>query len=326
MPLDHYVSQVHLRKFYSPVLGNRMYAIRKSDLKAFTPDSQAVCRIMDGSTNAYLREDRAIEEFLKTVEPNYNAALEKLIAGETDSKCVYTIAGFIAYVITCSPAGMRMNSGPLRTAVETTTAMLDARGSLPPPPVELGGASLTELLRDGSVEVVIDPKYPQAIGIGSILRFVALFGNFKWEILLNDHDDTPFFTSDFPAAIETTKNPRILNRIVPLAPNLAIRIRSDITLDKTRADFSFPQFGYRRRNVEHEELVRLNRLIVRCAEDTVFYRDDHPWVRPFVSKNRHYRIEPHTSRLATPTGTLLVSTQRIVAIASRVGPTSASAG
>ena len=69
MPLDHYIPQVHLKKFYSPALGNRMYAIRKTDLKAFTPDSQSVCRIMDGSTNAYLKDNRAIEEFLKTIEP-----------------------------------------------------------------------------------------------------------------------------------------------------------------------------------------------------------------------------------------------------------------
>ena len=82
MPLDHYVSQVHLRKFQSPALGNRMYAIRKSNLKAFTPDSGAVCGINDGSTNAYLRENRGIEDFLRTVEPKYNAALDKLIAGE----------------------------------------------------------------------------------------------------------------------------------------------------------------------------------------------------------------------------------------------------
>lgn len=47
---------------------------------------------MDGSTNAYLREDRAIEDFLKTIEPNYNAALDKLIAGdgEIDNTCIYT--------------------------------------------------------------------------------------------------------------------------------------------------------------------------------------------------------------------------------------------
>ncbi len=64
MPLDHYVSQVHLKKFYSPMLRGRMYAIRKSDLKCFTPSSKAVCGIHDGSTNAYLREDRAMALYL----------------------------------------------------------------------------------------------------------------------------------------------------------------------------------------------------------------------------------------------------------------------
>ena len=315
MPLDHYVPQVHLRKFYSPALGNRMYAIRKTDLKAFTPDSEAVCRIMDGSTNAYLRKDRGIEDFLKTIEPNYNAAVDKLIAGEIDKKCVYTIAGFVAYVITCSPACMRIQSGPLRSAVETTATMMENEGSLPPPPAQLGDASLTELLRDGAVEVMIDPKYPQAIGIKSILRFVGSFGNFNWEILNNTCNDTPFFTSDFPAAIERTDDPRVLNRIVPLAPTLALRIRPDLTLDRSKPDLSFRKFGYRRRDLGREEVARLNRLIVRCAEDIVFYRDDHSWVRPFVSKNRHYRIEPWTQRIVTSTGTLLVSTQRIVASA-----------
>jgi hypothetical protein len=313
MPLDHYVSQVHLRKFYSPALGNRMYAIRKSDLKAFTPNSQAVCRIMDGSTNAYLREDRALEDFLKTVEPNYNAALDKLVTGEIDTTCIYTIAGFVASVISCSPAGMRIGSGPLKSTVETTAAMMEAKGVLPPPPPQLSDTTLTELLRDGAVNIKIDPKYPQAIGISSVLALTARFGNFKWEILHNDLDDSPFFTSDFPVAIEKTDDPRIVNRIVPLAPNLALRIRPDLTLDRGRADFSFANFGYRSRKVGRKELVQLNSLLVRCAEDSVFYRDDRPWVRPFVTKNRHYRIEPHTHKLTTPTGTLLVSTLRVVA-------------
>jgi hypothetical protein len=291
-----------------------MYAIRKADLKTFTSGSQAVCRIMDGSTNAYLRKDRAIEDFLKTIEPNYNTTLDKLSAGAIDDKCIYTIAGFVAYIIACSPAGMRIHSGPLKSTVETTAAILEAQGSLPPPPAQLGGASLTELLANGTIEVSIDPKYPQAIGINTILKSTATFGNFKWEILHNDVADNPFFTSDFPVAIETTDDPRILNRIVPLAPTLALRIMPDLTLDRAQSDFSFSNFGHRSRKVGRDEIVRLNRLIVRCAEETVFYRDDHSWIPLFVSRNRHYRIEPHTSTLPTPTGKLLVSTLRIVAI------------
>jgi hypothetical protein len=314
--LDHYVSQVHLKKFYSPVLGERMYAIRKSDLKCFSPNSKGVCGIHDGSTNAYLREDRAIEEFLKTIEPNYNSALEKLIAGKIDDDCIYTISGFVAFIITCSPGGMRIHSGPLKSTVEVTAALMDAREMIPPPPPKLGGANLTELLRSGAAKVAIDPKYPQAVGISSILKHTATFGNFTWEILRNGFADSPFFTSDYPAAIEKSDDPRILNRIIPLAPDLAIRIRPDLAIDRCQADFSFENFEYRIRYISHAELVQLNRLIVQCAEETVFYRDDSPWVKPFVAKNRRYRIEPLAYEQPTPTGKLLISSLRIVASAS----------
>ena len=313
MPLDHYVSQVHLKKFYSPALTNRMYAIRKSDLKAFTPNSSAVCRIKDNSSNSYLREDRAIEEFLKTIEPKYGAAVDKLIAGNIDEECVYVIAGFVSYVITCSPAGMRIHSEPLKSTTEDIFISMDAQGLLPPPPAVLGSSKLTELLHDGTVQITIDPKYPQAMGIASVLNCTSNFANFKWEILHNNSDDSPFFTSDFPVAIEQTDDPRILNRIVPLAPNLAIRIKPDPTIDTDRIDFSFSGFGYRNRKIIRKEIENLNRLIVRCAEDTVFYRDDHSWVPSFIAKNQHYRIEPYTSRLETPDGAYLLSTQRVVA-------------
>jgi len=118
MPLDHYIPQVHLRKFYSPALGERMYATRKSDLKSFTPNSNAVCGINNGSTNSYLRGARWIEEFLKGIEPNYDAALAKLMLGNIDREAIYVIAGFVAYVIGCSPTGMRINSEPLRSIAE----------------------------------------------------------------------------------------------------------------------------------------------------------------------------------------------------------------
>jgi hypothetical protein len=316
MPLDHYIPQVHLKKFYSPVLGDRMYATRKSDLKSFTPNSKTFCGINDGSTNAYLKEDRAIEEFLKTIEPKYNEALAKLSGDKIDEQCIYTISGFVAYVVSCSPAGMRIQSGPLKSSVETVAAMMEARGLIPPPPKELGGESLVGLLGTGAVEVKVDPKFPQAIGISSIHRSLAIFRNCRWDILLNGFNDSPFFTSDFPAAIEETTNRLIINRIVPLAPNLVVRIRPDPTIDKDLADFSFANFRCRRRNISHKEVEEINRLIVRCAEDTVFYRDDSAWVQRFIAKNRYYRVEPSTSKLPTRNGSLLISRLKIVSVAA----------
>ncbi len=270
MPLDHYIPQVHLRNFYSPVLGDRMYATRKSDLKSFTPNSKYVCRINDGSTNAYLKEDRAIEKFLKTIEPKYNGALAKLIGDNIDEQCIYTIGGFVAYVVSCSPAGMRIQSGPLRSSVETVAAITEARGLIPPPPKELGGESLVELLGTGAVKVKVDPKFPQAIGISSIHRSLAIFRNFRWDILLNGFNHSPFFASDFPAAIEETRDRLIINRIVPLAPNLAIRIRPDLTIDKDLADFSFANFHCRRRCISQKQAVEINRLIVSVPKTLSF--------------------------------------------------------
>ncbi|WP_377829145.1 DUF4238 domain-containing protein [Bradyrhizobium lupini] len=86
MPLDHYVSQVHLRQFYSPELdGKQMYGFRKRDGRVFPCSSKDVCRVQNGSTNEYLLNDRATEDFLKTVEPNYNPAIAELRTGKTES-------------------------------------------------------------------------------------------------------------------------------------------------------------------------------------------------------------------------------------------------
>lgn len=311
MALDHYVPQVHLRKFNSPALGGRMYALRKTDLKSFQPPSKDVCRIEDGSTNAYLLHDRAIEEFLKAVEPKYDAAIQKLAADKVDAETVYAIAGFTAYVMLCSPAGMRIGTELPKKTVEISARALDAMGEIPPPPEALGGKLLTELLATGKVKVTVDPKYPQAIGIANVLDTTKIFGNFAWDIVHNAFDDSPFVTSDFPVAIERSNDVRVLNRLVPLSPTLAVRICPDINVRREECDFSFAKFRYGVRTASRKEVAYLNTAFVRCAEETVFYRDALPWVQSFITKNRHYRIEPRVHELPHGTATMLIATQRI---------------
>lgn len=41
-------------------------------------DSESVCRIEAGSTNAYLSEDRVREEFLEEVSPNTTRTMSRL--------------------------------------------------------------------------------------------------------------------------------------------------------------------------------------------------------------------------------------------------------
>jgi hypothetical protein len=311
MPLDHYVSQVHLKNFYSPELGNLMYAIRKRDLKLFTPNADSVCRIDHGSTNSYLSEDRIVEEFLKGIEPRYNMAIEMIEADKIGPECIYIIAGFVAYVLTCSPAGMRIQSEPLKADVEATAKILDSQGALPSPPSTLGAKSVIGLLHSGKLRVEIDPKYPQAIGIGSILLLTSTFGNFEWDILINQFDDEPFFTSDFPIAIEKSGDLRILNKIVPLSPKLAIRIRPRLSNYHKSMDFSFSGFRRTIRKLNRIGVRNVNRLIVRSAETTVFFRDNYKWIMKFVKKNAGFRIESRTQIIPDGAGTLLLTTQEI---------------
>lgn len=110
MPLDHYIPPVHLKNFYDSVLSERMHAIRKVD---------------GGSTNPFLAQPRAIEEFLKNVEPIYNEALRKLRARQLDAYTVLAIAGFAGYVHACSPTGMRINMATIKRALEASAEMID---------------------------------------------------------------------------------------------------------------------------------------------------------------------------------------------------------
>lgn len=313
MALDHYVSQVHLKNFYSPAMDGLMYAIRKSDLKRFPTRSQDVCRIEEGSTNAYLTKDRAIEEFLKDVEPRYNASVAKLRENKMDQQAIASLAGFAAFIVACSPTAMRLHSDPLKAQLEATAAILDKQGVIPKSPEILGEKSITELLADGTVKFTVDPKYPQAIAIANILHHTSVFGNSPWEILHNGERESPFFTSDYPAAMETFDLNTPINRIVPLAPDIAVRIKPDISLSGRKPDITFAKFNATFRYLKRAEVLEINRLLVRCAEELIFFRDDRDWVEGFVDKNRRYRIEPVTHKLPHNSGHLLVSTHRILA-------------
>jgi hypothetical protein len=206
---------------------------------------------------------------------------------------------------------MRLHSEPLKNIVEETARILDSNSVLPLPPPELGGKNITELLKNEKLQIGINPKYPQALGIASILSHVRMFGNFKWDILMNPFNDNTFFTSDFPVAIEKTDNLHILNRIIPLTPRLAIRIYPDISFDRKRVDFSFSGFRHTVRKLSLRDVMYINELIVRCAETTVFFRDDYGWVPKFVKKNAGFRIESRTIRKPNGKGTLFLSSLEV---------------
>lgn len=308
MSLDHYVSQVHLKRFYAPDLGGKkMHAIRKTDGRVFPCGSEDVCRIEDGNTNAFLSEPRMIEEFAKLFEPKYNWACAVFERGEVHTDAVFVFAGFAAFVMCCSPTGMRLGRAPHEAMLPIEAQLADRAGVFDPVPPELGNKSVSELINEGSLVFDIDARFPQAISIRNIIDHVTAFGNFHWEILINRHFDSPFFTSDFPVAVEVSHDPRIVNRVVPLTPHLAIRICPRVELSGKNLELTFERFSFTVLRPSRQEIQALNRTIVRSAETTVFYPKAAPWVAGFVSKHAKFRVEIETKNTAIGTGFLSVS-------------------
>jgi len=106
-------------------------------------------------------------------------------------------------------------------------------------------------------------------------------------------------------------DPRVLNRVVPITPQLAVRIRPNITVDRDAPDYEFKSFRYKFRRLSRGDVARINRLIIQCAETVVFFRKRLEWVPRFVARNSGFRIEPKTARFPSGNGALLLFTQAI---------------
>lgn len=288
-----------------------MHAIKKETLEYFTPSPKSVCAIQDGSTNQYFENERVVEEFLETIEPNYNDAVNALLAENPDGQAIYTIAGFISYVSTCSPTAMRLHGSMVKEIVEITAKSIDRQGAIETPPESLGGKSLTDLINSGTVNIKIDKKYPQAIGIEQIINQTTMLGNFIWEILINPFEDSPFFTSDYPTVFEKTADIRFCNRVVPLATNIAVRIRPNLYLQREKVDISFEHFRYRTIKLERKQVSAINKLIVQSAENLVFFSENNQWVNGFIKKNANFYIKPKIHRVPNEKGNLICFTQEI---------------
>jgi hypothetical protein len=87
--------------------------------------------------------------------------------------------------------------------------------------------------------------------------------------------------------------------------------KPDIRLSGTKPDVTVAKFNATSSHLKRAGVLAINRLLVRCGEELIFFRDDREWVEGFVSKNRRYRIEPVSHKLPHGTGHLLVSTHRI---------------
>jgi hypothetical protein len=136
--------------------------------------------------------------------------------------------------------------------------------------------------------------------------------------MVNGHPDSPFLTSDFPSALEVNEGEVIHNRIVRLAPNLALRIipNYEAAEDKENFDLRFQGLRWRVRQLSRKEVQHVNTLLVRCAEELVFCPGRLDWI--FVRRNGRYELTTRITKVPSADGTYLIA-QQMIAEKERAG-------
>jgi hypothetical protein len=218
---------------------------------------------------------------------------------------------------------MRIGTPHIAACMQSAIELLDAQGVLPPGPEVFGNRSITELLDEGTIQLNVAERYPQAIGISNIETMVDILGNSMWDVMFVNPIHGAFLTSDFPVGLGPSYDNRIVSKTVPLAPDIAIRIHPNFRERGKKPDFSFPRFRARLRELRLKEMCEVNRQPVRAAETMVFCNVDADWLVPFVRKNRDFRVESVVSEIPWPSaGKMIIATQRIVPYArsSRADP------
>lgn len=305
MALDHYISRVHLKQFTHKPNTGQLHAIRKSDLKQFPPLPADVCRVPDGSTNEYLTENRAVEGFLKGIEPAYEPCLTRLLDGEFDWQCREVFAGFLAYIQIYSPAAIRMFDPMIRKVLERTRNLLEESGELAPidlPEVpSWHGKSLSQLVDEGEVVEKIDLKMPQAMATTQLLKIQKTLASCDITVMKAGSRNY-FLTSDFPSVILFHLKNKFAQRFIPISPKVGLWFHTE-TSSEERTDLQHRVVEIGTRRVQN-----INDEIIKSAENLVFATHKFPWLASRVKRFRRFRSESVTDTF----GSYILSQQRVV--------------
>src|SRR5947209_5255803 len=108
MSNDHFVAQTYLKHFGDVGTGGMLHAYRKKDGKEFACWPKDVCHEWDGDLNRLLRDPELLGDFRKMIEPWWNPSVETVLQGEMTYHDKFVISGYMANLLTCTPAWRRV--------------------------------------------------------------------------------------------------------------------------------------------------------------------------------------------------------------------------
>jgi len=292
MPQDHYVAQTYLRAFADPKNADRIHAYRKSDSGHFSPSPAAVCKTMDWDQNPkYLSPPDALGRWLKIFEPHWAAAVTRLSETHHLSPSdKYVIAGYWAYLSTCTPTWQRVATGIQQSELDDTYLDRFIEYAQAHPDEYPEAAAYISLVKDGSLRAEIDKHYPKVVVTTQLLEHQWCLYHQEWNIVWNNTDEL-FLTSDNPSCFDYEYgSPMRPARYLPLAPRLALW--TNVVFDNLpKMAPGTPPVKTSLRCEATTKFVRdMNRLVIQSAENIVLASEPKPYIPVCVGKYKDWRV------------------------------------
>ena len=286
MAKDHYVAQTYLKHWCDPKNKPPLQVYRKSDLKHFPCRPRDVCHEWDGDLiPEYLTDPGRLGKFRKIFEPRWKPTVERLCAGNIDPKDKLALSMAWAHFFLFPPAQREIAKGIHANEVRAMARSLFEGHRLDP-------ATL-------NIEIEREADFFKRFGTKHLASATWAFYNQDWIILLNE-TETPFITSDNPAAFVPNSKPP--ERILPISPSLCLYAKIDLSIAETdHFDWGSPPNGsITFRNISRPSAMKINRFTAINANDLVFAQSVDVGIAALVKKYRDVRPRVEPMRVALP--------------------------
>lgn len=295
MSEDHYIAQTYLKNFGDPSHGGMLHAYRKSDGFEFPCWPADVCREWDGDKNPLMEDTELLGDFRKIFEPHWTPSIANIRSNKISNDDKFKISGYIANLMTCTPAwGRVMEKIYLKDKLGYLS--FDVKMKRKHDKIDKRLIEGVEMLEKGDLKLVVNPNHMKALSTRCLVVNTIQIYNQDWQIVSNDTDHF-FVTSDNPLAIDYSGRPGDqMKRFLPITPHLCLCIKYSSLRDidpKNIAPYlrlppegKIQACGYSSQDVKH-----INRLVIKCAENTVFSSKKEPKIHDLVVKYNKYRVD-----------------------------------
>ncbi len=317
MRKDHYISQAYLRLFVGAD-GNLVPYYKNDSVIVGKPKRpKSICFETEGDTNKYFENPRLLDKFLPAFENHWGNNIIKLERGVLDANTKYELAGYIAFLRSCTPTAKRFNQKSIAGDIEPLfykigLSTLDNADYLS----DEDKLTLRNAIQKKEIEIKIDREFAHAQGIRALEGMINTYYCSYWLVLIN-RTDIPFITSDNPAILYYQNMQQQIAQTytyVPLKPSIALLIIPDLDMarasleDVKRYSNSEDRFGV----IKKSYVKKFNEAIVKSAERIILHQKKEDWIEQLVRKYSKWRVDAIVSHIPTGRGFMTITRQQPV--------------